>query len=242
MFFKPGRLKIQKVKFKGGCIMKKMFITVLTLLMAAALIFAAVEKFTANDFKKDGAQASTGGWWYVYNDSSSGGNSEVTPAPDKFVMAKSGDKFAARMQGKTGNKLGWDYVGMGLTFGEKCGCPGGAQPFDLSKYTTLTLRIKGSITGGRIAVIIPYSDNKCDNEKTASLTNWADYEMALNSKLTKDWSVVKIDLRKDLKQPKWAKEIVPIEKVLQNAHNINFHFSSPDGDAVDFQVDTIEFN
>jgi hypothetical protein len=210
--------------------------------MAAALVFAAAEKFAVDDFASGKVQASSGGWWYTYNDLNTGGNSEVTPAPDKFAMAKDGDKFAARMQGKVGNKLGWDFVGLGVTLGENCGCPGKAEPVDLSKYTTLTLRIKGSITGGRLVLNLPYSESKCDSGKTNSLTEWADYEFALNSKLAKDWTVVKIDLRKDFKQPKWAKVIVPIEKVLQNAHNLNFHFSSPDGDSVDVQVDQIEFN
>src|ERR1035437_1988466 len=222
--------------------MKKFLIAEVAGVVAAALVFAAAEKFVVDDFTGGKAQASSGGWWYTYNDVNTGGNSEVTPAPDKFVMAKSVNKFAARMQGKVGNKLGWDYVGLGVTLGENCGCPGKAEPVDLSKFTTLTLRIKGTISGGRLIVNLPYSDSKCENNKTNTLTEWADYEMALNTKLTKDWTTVKIDLRNDFKQPKWAKTIVPIEKVLQNAHNINFHFSSPDGDTVDFQVDTIEFN
>ena len=212
------------------------------MVMAVALVFAAAEKFAVDDFASGKVQASSGGWWYTYNYLNTGGNSEVTPSPDKFVMVKTGDKFAARMQGKVGNKLGWDYVGLGVTLGENCGCPGKAEAVDLSKYTTLTIRIKGSISGGRLALNIPYSENKCDNGKTNTLTDWADYEVALNSKLAKDWTVVKLDLRKDFKQPKWAKVIVPIEKVLQNAHNLNFHFSSPDGDTVDIQVDQIEFN
>lgn len=222
--------------------MKKILISVIAVVMAAALVFAAAGKFTVEDFSSGKVQASTGGWWYTYNDASSGGNSEVTPAPNKFEMVKSDKKYAAKMQGKVGNKLGWDFVGMGVTFGEQCGCPGKAEPVDLSAYSTLTLRVKGSITGGRLAVIIPYTENKCENDTTKSLTEWADYEVALNTKLSKDWTVVKIDLRKDFKQPKWAKTAVSIEKVLQNAHNMSFHFSSPDGDSVDFMVDSIEFN
>jgi hypothetical protein len=63
----------------------------------------------------------------------------------------------------------------------------------------------------------------------------------LNKYLSKDGETVKIDLREDLKQPKWAKKTFPIEEVLKNAHNINFHFSSPDGDTVNIAVSDIAF-
>lgn len=222
--------------------MKKILFAALAVLMSAVFVMAAAEKLAVDDFTSGKNPSSLGGWWYIYNDTATGGNSEVTPAPDKFVMVKSDKKYAAKMQGKTGNKLGWDYIGMGVTLGPNCGCPGKAEPVDLSKYTILTLRVKGSISGGRLTIVLPYSDNKCVDEKSATLTEWADYEAVLNTKLSKDWTTVKIDLKKDFKQPRWAKNIVPIEKVLQNAHNINFHFVSPDGDTVDFQVDSIELN
>lgn len=222
--------------------MKKIVMAAVALVLASALVFAAAEKFVVDDFVSGKVQSSAGGWWYTYSDASTGGNSEVTPAPEKFVMVKNGKAYAARMEGKVGNKLGWDFVGMGITLGENCGCPGKAEPVDLSRYTTLTIKIKGSISGGRLVLNIPYSESKCENGKTKSLTDWADYEAVLNSKLSKDTATVKIDLRKDFKQPKWAKNNVPIETVLQNAHNLNFHFSSPDGDTVSFQVESIEFN
>lgn len=222
--------------------MKKFLMAVMAVVLTSVMVYAAADKFVVDDFTSGKTQASSGGWWYTYSDANSGGNSVISPAPDKFVMAKSDNKFAAAMQGTVGNKLGWDFVGMGVTLDNKCGCPGKAEPVDLSKYTTMTLRIKGTISGGRLTVLIPYTENKCVDGKSGTLTEWADYELALNSKLSKDWTIVKVDLRKDLKQPKWAKVIVPIEKVLQNAHNISFHFMSPDGDKVDIQIDTIEFN
>jgi hypothetical protein len=211
--------------------MKKAFVmaTVIVLAMYAAVL--AGNKFIV-DNTPDKNPAACGGWWYSYNDSSSGGNSEVTFTPGK-------------MSGKTGNKLGWDYIGMGLTLGEKCGCyeGKGAVPVDLTGYKTLSFKIKGSISGGRLTLAIPYSANECQQDaKTAkSLTDYADYEVALNKYLSKDGETVKIDLREDLKQPKWAKKTFPIEEVLKNAHNINFHFSSPDGDTVNIAVSDIAF-
>jgi hypothetical protein len=217
--------------------MKKAVLMVIAAVFMSAGFISAADRFVVEDGTAKGAQASCGGWWYVYNDASSGGNSEVTPQPGKFEFTKEG----ARLQAKTGNKLGWDFVGMGVTLGENSGCPGKAEPIDLSRYTTLILKIKGSITGGRLTVIIPYSTNTCENGATKTLTGWADYETSINTKLSKDFTTVKIDLRKDLKQPKWAKNAVSIEDVLKNAHNVDFHFSSPDGDTADITIAQVMF-
>ena len=178
----------------------------------------------------------------MYSDANSGGNSTVEPANGKFEMTKDGDGFAAVIKGKTGNKLGWDFVGLGVTLGEKSGCPGGGVPVDLSKYSTLTFKAKGDLSGGRLIVNIPYSANNCGkDESTVSLTDWADYEIGISSKVGKDWSTVKIDLKKDLKQPKWAKKTVSISEVLKNAHNINWHFSSADGDTIELWIKDVVF-
>ncbi len=220
--------------------MKKTMAMVMAVVMIAAGSLMAADKLSVENGTGKGAQASGGGWWYIFDDSTSGGNSTVTPAPTKFELTKAG----ARMQGKTGNKLGWDFVGMGVTLGEQCGCydkKENADPVDLSKYTTLVLKMKGSITGGRLMVQLPYTANKCENGNVKTLTEWADYAVALNSKLTKEFSTVKVDLRKDLAQPKWAKTTVNIEDVLKNAHNINFQFTSPDGDTVDITVAEVSF-
>ena len=213
-------------------------LTAMAIVLAVSAVVLAADKFVVDDGAK--AQATCGGWWYTYNDASTGGNSEVVPAPQKFE--KSGN--SAVMKGKTGNKLGWDFIGLGVTLGEKAGCPGGAVPVDLSKYSTLSFKIKGAISGGRLIVNIPYTESKCEEGKfgTKSLTDWADYEVSINQKLGKDWAVVKIDLRKDLKQPRWAKKIVTVEEVLKNAHNINWHFSSPDGDTIEIAIENVELN
>jgi hypothetical protein len=218
-------------------------IAVMAILSAALIAFGA-EKFVVEDGSSGGNQATCGGWWYTYNDASTGGNSAVTPEPGKFMKAKDGGVYSAKMKGRAGNKLGWDYVGMGVTLGSQSGCPGDAAPVNLTKYSTLTFKIKGSLSGGRLTIIIPYTANRCDeiSNDTKTLTNWADYETAVQAKLSKDWTMVKLYLRKDFKQPRWAKKMVPVEDVLRNAHVINWHFSSPDGDTVDIAVTDVECN
>jgi hypothetical protein len=211
--------------------MKKAIVLAVAVVLAMyAVVFAGGKLVVDNTPDKN--PAANGGWWYSYDDSSSGGNSKVTFSPGK-------------MKGTTGNKLGWDFVGMGLTLGEKCGCyeGKGAIPVDLTGYSTLSFKIKGSISGGRITLVIPYTSNECPKDATnpKSLTDYADFETALNTKLSKDGATVKLDLRKDFSQPKWAKKTFSIEEVLKNAHNINFHFTSPDGDTVEIAVSDIVF-
>ncbi len=221
--------------------MKKSGFLAVIILAMVVIVFAA-DKFVVEDGTTGKNQATCGGWWYVYNDSGVGGNSEMQFEPDKFEKTKDGNSYVARLKGKTGNKLGWDFIGLGVTLSDKSGCPGGAVPVDLSKYTTFSFKIKGEISGGRFTVILPYTENKCEEGKYGSktLTDWADYEIGISPKVTKDWTTVKIDLRKDLKQPKWAKKTVSIEEVLKNVHNINWHFSSPDGDTIDVSIKDVE--
>jgi hypothetical protein len=223
--------------------MRKVLAAMAVVLAVTAVVFAA-QKMVVEDGSMGKNQATCGGWWYSYTDADTGGNSVIEPASKDFAKSKDGKIFVAKLKGTAGNKLGWDFIGMGVTLADKAGCPGGAAPVDLSAYTTLSFRIKGAISGGRLIVNIPYTESKCEEGKnsTKSLTDWADYEVAINQKLAKDWTTVKIDLRKDLKQPRWAKKTVPIDDVLKNAHNINWHFSSPDGDTVDVSVTNIELN
>lgn len=215
---------------------------VMIIILSLALTVSGAEKFVVEDGTTGKNQATCGGWWYVYNDKETGGNSEVSPEPGKFEKIKEGNSYIVRIKGKTGNKLGWDFIGVGVTLSEKSGCPGDAAPVDITKYTTLSFKIKGEISGGRFTVVLPYVESKCEEGKYGSktLTDWADYEIGISSKVTREWTTIKIDLRKDLKQPRWAKKIVSIEEVLKNAHNINWHFSSPDGDTIDVSIKDIE--
>ncbi len=225
---------------------------IMAMAVAAMFVFSglalAAEPFLVDDFEDGNVQTAQGGWWYTYNDAESGGNSEVWPVPGKFELSTPGAEnkgFAARMKGTAGNKLGWDFVGIGATLKFDSGCPS-AKPVNLKNYTALQFKIKGKVSGGRLIARLPYMANTCKQGANGpeTLTEWADYECGITSKVSADWTTVKLDLRKDFQQPKWTKKenIVPIEKVLENMHNVQFHFSSPDGDTIDIWLDDIQFN
>lgn len=207
----------------------------------------AQESFLVDNCDDGNAQAICGGWWYTYNDSANGGNSVVSPVPGRFSMEKPGFNNrgqAAHLKGIAGDKLGWDFVGMGVTLSQMSSCPA-SQPVNLKGYTNIKFKMKGKVSGGRLIIMLPYTKNQCEqgSDFQATLTEWADYEAALTSKLKPDWVEITLNLRKDFHQPKWAKKnaIVPVEKVLENSKNFNFQYSSPDGDSIDLWIDDLMF-
>jgi len=212
-----------------------------------AMGITAQEPFVVDSCDDGNALSAEGGWWYTYNDNNTGGNSYVTPPVNGFKMGSPGygDRgFAAHMKGTAGDKLGWDYIGIGVNLTDKCGCPE-AVPVDISQYSKVRFRMKGTLSGGRLTMLLPYTENRCDKgaNSPATLTEWADYEAPLTAILKPDWILVELDLRKAFHQPRWAKSstVISIEVVLRNLKNINFHFSSPDGDSIDLWLDDIEF-
>lgn len=212
-----------------------------------ATVLTAQESFFIDNCDDGNAQSASGGWWYTYNDSENGGNSVVLPSPGRFSMSNPGygnTGYAAKMNGVAGSKLGWDYVGIGVTISSASNCPV-SKPVDLREYTNLQFEMKGTISGGRLIIMLPYTENRCDSVSgyQSSLTEWADYEAPLTGKIKSDWVKINLNLRKDFHQPKWAKQnaIVPIETVLQNCKNLNFQYSSPDGDSIAVWIDDITF-
>ena len=208
---------------------------------------SAQGSFVVDSCNDGGPISDQGGWWYTYDDSENGGNSVVLPPNGKFMMSKPGYQnkgYAARMSGTVGNKLGWDYDAIGVTLTAAGGCPN-AKPTDLREYTKFQFKMKGTLSGGRLIVSLPFTQNRCESgaNSPSSLTEWADYEVALTKKVKPDWTTVTLDLRNDFHQPKWAKQndIAPIEKVLENLKNLNFQFSSPDGDSVEIWLDDVVF-
>jgi len=224
--------------------MKKILAVLVMALALAGFIYAA-DSFMIENGEDSTAESTSGGWWYVYDDASSQGNSVVWPKPNAFEMSAPGSDgkgFCARMKGTTGNKLGWDFVGMGVAISKDTICPTN-KPMDISEYKYLQFKAKGTITGGRLIVVLPYMVNICKDgkyESNKSLTEWADYEAAISPKLKNEWTTIKLELRKDFKQPKWAKTQVDVEKVLKAAGSVSFHFSSADGDSVDLSVDDLQ--
>jgi hypothetical protein len=228
--------------------MKKLAtIIFMTSIMLVTTTAFAVKPLLIDNFEDGNDISKTGGWWYTYNDAEDGGNSKVLPSPsaDNFKPDRSNNDnqgYAAHMHGTAGNKLGWDYFGMGVTLSEKSGCPEGSKPVDLRKYSTLQFKIKGKIKGGRLTVIIPYTANYCKGSNPVTLTGWEDYEAAITSFVTDKWTTVKLNLRKNFFQPRWTQKehIIPIEKVLWQLHTIEWHYSSQDGETADIWIDDIQ--
>ncbi len=219
-------------------------ICILILVFASQLV--ARESYWIDDCDDGDHQTAAGGWWYTYDDAPTGGNSKVQPPHGRFFMGKPGcgeKGYAARMKGTTGNRLGWDYIGMGITLGPSSNCPR-SLPVDLTGYSYLRFRMRGTVSGGRLTVVLPHTENRCvaGAEGQETLTEWADYEAPVTGKIRTDWVTVSLNFRKEFHQPRWARQhaIVPIDTVLRNLKNVNFHFSSPDGDSIDLWIDDME--
>ncbi len=212
----------------------------------SASLFAAAstagERLSIDSFGTPDNKTEIGGWWYVFNDARVGGNSTVSPAPDHFAPEKSADGqgFAVHLQGRTGNKLGWDFFGVGFTVTADSGCPV-CTPIDLSRYSTLEFKIKGKVSAGRLSVNLPYTGNRCENNVPDTLTAWADYQAGITAKVSETWTTVRLDLHKDFSQPGWTRpeHVVTVDQVLRRAHVIQWQFISADGDTADIWIDDI---
>ena len=202
---------------------------------------SATERLYIDGFDDGNNVSEQGGWWYVYNDSRTGGNSEVTPLGTLTPSQSNGPQgYAAHVDGTAGNQLGWDYFGFGVTLTATSGCPR-QKKVDISKYTTLEFKIKGDASGGRMTVSLPYTGGTCEGYIPETLTGWADYEASITAELTGEWQTVRLNLRSDFAQPFWAKpeDKVSMEDVLRNASQLQWHFSSADGDTLSVWIDDI---
>jgi len=210
-------------------------------------IATETQSFIVDNCDDGDTRSMMGGWWYTYNDNNRGGNSFVLPPLHGFKMSGPGygnKGYCAHIKGTAGDRLGWDYLGIGVNISDSSDCPN-PKGVDISDYTTIRFKMKGSLSGGRLTMVLPYTESKCidGSNSPVTLTEWADYEAPLTAKVNQEWVTVELHLRKDFHQPRWAKKsaVVSIEKVLENLKNINFHYSSPDGDSIDLWIDDIEF-
>lgn len=217
-------------------------IALIPVMLMAAYPASGKEVLLVDSFEDGDNRTELGGWWFAYDDSKVGGNSVVRPAKE-FAPTKSNTQqgYAARLRGTTGNKLGWDFFGLGFSVTKDSGCPV-STPVDLSQYSTLEFKIKGYASAGRLTILIPYTDNYCENNIPATRTAWADYQTAVTSDVSDAWTVVTLNLREDFSQPHWTKpeHVVSIEDVLRNAHVIQWQFSSADGDTLDLWIDDVK--
>jgi hypothetical protein len=194
-----------------------------------------------------------GGMWSTYSDAQEGGDSTVwPPAPTKsgngFIMSSPGfgyAKYAVHVTGRTGSKFGlnYNYLGFLVRFSAETECPV-CKGVDISKYTGIRFKIKGSLPSGKLSFILPYESGECDrvNVTCKSLTEYADYEKDITPLVTGNWATVTIDFRNALKQPSWtpAKNLINIEKVLQNVHLFKWQYENGNGSLADIWLAQVE--
>jgi hypothetical protein len=194
-----------------------------------------------------------GGMWSTYSDSQEGGDSVVWPpeppaAGNGFIMSSPGygsSKYAVHVTGKTGSKFGlnYNYLGFLVRFSSDTQCPV-CKGVDISKYSGIRFKIKGSLPSGRLSFILPYESGECDTQKTTckSLTDYADFEKDITVQVTDEWTTVVIDFRSALKQPSWtpSKSAVKIEKVLQNVHLFKWQYENGNGSLADIWLAQVE--
>jgi hypothetical protein len=194
-----------------------------------------------------------GGMWSTYSDAQEGGDSTVwPPAPTSggngFIMSSPGygsSKYAVHVTGKTGSRFGlnYNYLGFLVRFSSETQCPV-CKSVDISKYSGIRFKIKGSVPSGKLNFVLPYESGECDAQKMTcgSLTGYADFEKDITSQVTNDWTTVVINFRGDLKQPVWtpAKTAVKIEKVLQNVHLFKWQYENGNGSLADIWLAQVE--
>jgi hypothetical protein len=193
-----------------------------------------------------------GGVWCTYNDSWQGGNSVVWPPASKngensFVKSSpgcTGKGYAVRITGTAGTKLGDDYIGVTTFLSPHSTCPE-CVGIDLSKFSGIEFMIKGSVTAGNVIFMLPHESRRIDASRgiCRSLTSYADYGADITKYITPRWKKVKIDFRKDLRQPAGTKPeyLVSIEDVLSDANIIKWQYMNGNGRRVDIWIDRLEF-
>jgi len=228
------------------------YLKILTAAAAGLFFLTMATYYVVDNMDKGNNFNKNGGVWSTYSDEQEGGNSMVWPPPasvtgNDFIMSKpgfAGEKYAVRVTGVTGTKLGlnYNYFGVVNRFSSDSSCPK-CIGVNIEKYNGIMFRIKGKITSGKLYFILPYEGSDCLPERLTckSLTNYADYEKDITEEVKADWTMVVIDFRKDLIQPYWTPNnaVVPIDKVLENVHLFKWQFKNGDGQVVDFWIDNV---
>lgn len=236
---------IEKAAKKSGFLMR--LIPIAAYVLAAAVsVYMTVESGSIRGSVND-----LGGIWCTYDDHYQGGTSSVWPPAstadeNNFVKSSpgSGGKgYAIRITGTVGAKLGWDYIGVNTFLSPHSTCPE-CVGIDLTRFTGVKFKIKGNVEAGTAKFIMPHEARAADKTRgiCKTLTGYADYETDITKHISPNWRDVKINFRKDLKQPAWAKpgDKVDIETVLSDANIVKWHFSGA-GRRVDVWIDKLEF-
>ena len=246
-------LKAALMKEAGAALKRPSILWKLVPALTLAAAVAAVGLYMRIDYNNtDSKFNELGGIWCTYDDHYQGGTSTVWPpastkGENNFVKSSPGSEgkgYAIRITGTAGNKLGWDYIGVNTFLSPHSTCPE-CIGIDLTKFTGIKFKIKGTVEAGEVYFMLPHEAREIDKSRgiCRSLTSYADYEADITKYITPQWKDVRINFRKDLKQPSWAKESdrVGIETVLSNANIIKWHYMNGQGHKVDIWIDKLEF-
>jgi hypothetical protein len=238
---------IEKAAGKMPLAMRLAPIFVFVLAAAAVSVYMTIESGSSQGSVND-----LGGIWCTYDDHYQGGTSTVWPpastkGENSFVKSapgSSGKGYAIRITGVAGTKLGYDYFGVNTFLSPHATCPE-CTGIDLTRFTGVKFKIKGSLETGEVVFVLPYEAKPVDGSSgiCRSLTSYGDYEADITRQITPGWKEVKLVFRKDLKQPTWVKpgERVDIEKVLGSANMIKWTYRGGNGHKVDIWIDKLEF-
>jgi hypothetical protein len=220
-------------------------------LAAALLAAAATGLYMKVDYNNtDSKMNDLGGIWSTYDDRGSNGTSVVWPpastsCENLFVKSSpgyGGKGYAVRITGTTGTKLGYDFIGVNTFLSQYSSCPR-CSGIDIKKFTGIEFKVKGKIVSGLVSVIIPHESAQPDKLlfTCRNLTNYEDFEADITKRITPDWKVVRLDFRKDFKQPGWTKKenITDMETVLSNANLLKWQFKGSGG-VVDIWIDDLQ--
>jgi hypothetical protein len=216
---------------------------------AVAFAMAATALYMRIDYNEtNGNLNELGGVWCTYQ----GGSSVVWPPASKkgensFVKSapgSTGKGYAIRITGTAGTQPGSDFIGVNTFLSPHSTCPE-CIGIDLTKFTGIKFKIKGTVPAGQVLFMLPHEAREADSSRgiCRSLTSYADYEADITRYITSSWKEVRINFRKDLRQPAWAKQsdLVPIEDVLSDANIIKWHYRNGGGHSIDIWIDKLEF-
>lgn len=237
---------LSKAGKKHNMFMRLIPVYTIILALAAAGVYMRIDYNNS-----DGKFNELGGVWCTYDDHYQGGTSTVWPPASKngennFVKSSpgsSGKGYAIRITGIAGTKAG-DYIGVNTFLSPHSTCPE-CMGIDLTGFTGIKFKIKGRVEAGEVLFMLPHEARAVDKSRgiCKSLTSYADYEADITKDITPSWKEIRINFRKDLKQPSWVKQQdrVDIEKVLADANLIKWHYRDGEGHKVDIWIDKLEF-
>ncbi|MCE5299270.1 MAG: CIA30 family protein [Spirochaetia bacterium] len=170
------------------------------------------------------------GFWYTYDDNQAGGDSGVTPAPDKpFTMSTPGllgSGECPRMTGTVTAKFPFGFIGMGYYLSPK----EVKKSFDISGMHGLRFWHKGDGKKYRVKLVSTHPDFK---EKDS------DNHFGNDFRTTDEWGQTEIFYANLFQQPGWGSK-VELKKALTAVKEIRFVTLSQPLETVDLRIDRLE--